>query len=214
MFEVAKGSVWLSSLASGKPYARGEMRSRDLPQLSILSLNLRGLKKTGKEAETILRIKERRLFAAMFQETWKAGSEVRENEGITFLEHGLATKVCPRGSQGVAIALGTVARKAWERAGSLRLAFGPRILATRLTIMDQHRRPASLFLVSSYAQRARQKPAIQREEVATSAAPAHVHPPHAAQNAAGAAACIPTTRPHRAGPCGLRCALPSCSPGE
>ena len=92
---MAKGPVWLRSLASGTPYARGEMRSRDLPQLSkqyvsILSQNLRGLKKTGKEAEIILRIKERRLFAAMFQETWKAGSEVRENEGITFLEHGLA----------------------------------------------------------------------------------------------------------------------------
>ena len=46
-------------------------------------------------AEIILRTKERRLLAAMFQETWKAGSEVRENEGITFLEHGLATKVRP-----------------------------------------------------------------------------------------------------------------------
>ena len=49
MFEVAKGPVWLSSLASGTPYARGEMRSRDLPQLSkqylsILPQNLRGLR--------------------------------------------------------------------------------------------------------------------------------------------------------------------------
>ena len=103
MFEVAKGSVWLSSLASGTPYARGEMRPGDLPQLrkqyvGILSQNLRGLKKTGKEAEIVLRIKERRLLAAMFQGTWKAGSEVRENEGITFLEHGLATNVRPCGS--------------------------------------------------------------------------------------------------------------------
>ena len=73
-------------------------------------------KKTGKEAEIVLCIKERRLFAAMFQVTWKAGSEVRENDGITFLEHGLATRVCPRGSQGVAISLGPEARKAWERA--------------------------------------------------------------------------------------------------
>ena len=37
--------------------------------VSTLPQNLRGLKKTGKEAEIILRIKERRLFAAMFQET-------------------------------------------------------------------------------------------------------------------------------------------------
>ena len=80
----------------------------------------------------------------MPQETWKAGGEVLENKGITFLEHGLATKVCPRGSQGVAMALGPEARKAWERAGSLRLAFGPRILATRLTIMDQRRRQVTL----------------------------------------------------------------------
>ena len=47
----------------------------------------------------------------MFQETWKAGSEVRENESITFLEHGLATKVCPCGSQGVAIAQGPIQRQ-------------------------------------------------------------------------------------------------------
>ena len=94
----------------------------------------------------------------MFQETYKAGSDVRENEGITFLEHGLATKVCPRGSQGVAIALGPEARKAWERAGSLRLTFGPRILATRPTAVDQRRRPVSLFLVSAYAPDTSQSP--------------------------------------------------------
>ena len=80
----------------------------------------------GKEAEIILRIKERRLFAAMSQETLKAGSEVRENEGVTFLEHGLATKVYPCGSQGVAIALGPEARKAWEREGSLRITLSVR----------------------------------------------------------------------------------------
>ena len=94
----------------------------------------------------------------MFRETWKAGSEVRKSEGITFLEHGLATKVCPRESQGVAIALGPEARKACERAGSLRLTFGPQILATRLTIMDQHRRPVGLFLVSAYAPDTSQSP--------------------------------------------------------
>ena len=94
----------------------------------------------------------------MSQETWKAGSEVRESEGITLLEHGLATKVFPRGSQGVTTALRPEARRAWERAGSLRLTFGPRILATRLTSMDQHRRPFSLFLVSAYAPDTSQSP--------------------------------------------------------
>ena len=94
----------------------------------------------------------------MFQETWKAGSEVRENKGIAFLERGLATELCPCGSQGVAIALGPEARKAWEQAGSLRLALGPRILATRFTIMDQQKRPVSLFLVSAYAPDTSQSP--------------------------------------------------------
>ena len=83
---------------------------------------------------------------------------MRWNEGITLLERGLATKVCPRGSQGVAIALGPKARKAWKRAGSLRLTSGPRILATRPTITDQHRRPVSLFLVSAYAPDTSQSP--------------------------------------------------------
>ena len=112
----------------------------------------------GKEAEIILRTKDRRLLAAMFQETWKAGSEVRENEGITFLEHGLATKVCPRGCQGIAIALGPDARKTWEQESSLRLKPGPRIVATRLTIIDQHKRLVSLFLVSAYAPDTSQSP--------------------------------------------------------
>ena len=45
--------MWLSSLAIGTPYARGEMRSRGLPRLrkqhlSILSQNLRGLKKRAR----------------------------------------------------------------------------------------------------------------------------------------------------------------------
>ena len=43
----------------------------------------------------------------------------------------------------------------------------------------------------------------------------YTHPTsHAAHKADGAAACMPIIRPHRAGPCGLRRALPSCSPGE
>ena len=98
MFEVAKGPIWMSSLASGTPYVRGEMRSRDLFQLS--------------------------------------------KQYVSTLSQNLERKV------------------------------------------------------------------------ANSAAPTHVHPSHAAHKAAGVAACIPTTHPHRAGPCGLRCALPSCSTGK
>jgi hypothetical protein len=51
--------------------------------VTISSQNVRGLKKTGKEAEVNLRIKEWRLLAAMSQETWEVGIKVRENQGIT-----------------------------------------------------------------------------------------------------------------------------------
>ena len=119
----------------------------------------------------------------MFQETWKAGSEVRENEGITFLEHGLATKVCPCGTQGVAIALGPETRKAWERSGSLRITFDSRILATRFAIVDRHRHPGSLFLVSAYVPGTSQSPAERgknpqfREKLLTAQRPrTYTHP--------------------------------------
>ena len=98
------------------------MGSRDLKQpskqyVSILTQNLRG-SNSAKEAELILRFREGRIWAACFQETWEHGDDVYENEGITFLKHGLAVKECHRGSQGVAIALSPAARKAWEPGGA------------------------------------------------------------------------------------------------
>ena len=143
----------------------------------------------------------------MFQETSKAGSDVRGTEGLTFLETGLAAKVRPRGSQGAAIALGPEARKAWERAGSLLFCasrsgktthHGP-AQAPSQPLPRERVRPGH----QPIARRARQERAIQREKVANSAAPAHVHSSHAAHRAAGTTACMPRTRPHRAGPCGL-----------
>ena len=65
--------------------------------VSILSQNLRG-SNSAKEAELILRLKERQIWAACLQETWKQGDSVHKNEGFTFLEHGLAEKICLRGS--------------------------------------------------------------------------------------------------------------------
>ena len=118
--------------------------------VSILSQNLRGLN-DDKEAELILRLTERKVWAACLQETWKHGDSVHRNEGFTFLEHGLAEKVCHRGSQGVAIVLSPDAREVWERAGSLRMTFGERILATRLIVLDSQKRPLTIFLVSAYA---------------------------------------------------------------
>ena len=61
-----------------------------------------------------------------------------------------------------------------------------------------------------------QNPRNSDRKVANSPTPARMHSSssHAARTANEAAECIPKARPHRTSPCCLRCALPSCSPGE
>ena len=61
--------------------------------VSILSQNLRGFN-SAKVAELIHLLKQRQIWAASLHETWRHGDDVHENEGFTFLEHGLAAKVC------------------------------------------------------------------------------------------------------------------------
>jgi hypothetical protein len=77
-----------------------------------------------------------------------------------------AKKTCKRGALGVAIFLSSEARKAWERAGSNILYFGPMFLATRLRLHGtSRRRPLTLLLVSAYAPDSG-KPQAEHEEYA------------------------------------------------
>ena len=50
-------------------------------------------------------------------ETWRVGDHQLDLHGCAILLHGLATRECHRGSQGVGIALDPAGREAWERAG-------------------------------------------------------------------------------------------------
>jgi hypothetical protein len=119
--------------------------------LYIIPQNLHGFEEE-KEEENILGMVQCNLCAATLQETWRIGDKTWENGGLTFIHHGLPRKYCKRGALGVAIVRSSEARKAWERADSKILYFGPRILATRLRLHGtSRRRPLTLFLVSAYA---------------------------------------------------------------
>jgi hypothetical protein len=45
----------------------------------------------------------------------------------------------------------TPARKAWKKAGSATLYFGPRMIATRLETEDTHGKTSNIFMASAYA---------------------------------------------------------------
>ena len=118
--------------------------------VNIISQNVRGFSHE-KEEELIGRLKERSVWAACLQETWRVSTRSWENSGFIFVHNGLEQKPCRRGAQGVAIVLSPEARHAWEEAGSQQLYFGTRIVATRLKIYDARKRPLTIFLVSAYA---------------------------------------------------------------
>jgi hypothetical protein len=67
-------------------------------------------------------------------ETRRIGDTTSKNGELTSIRHGLSVKPCKRGALGVAIALSSEVPKAWERAGSKIIYFGPITLATRLRL--------------------------------------------------------------------------------
>ena len=101
----------------------------------LLSHNCRGLTKDEQVEEFDSWLKSRGAYAVCLQETWKVGNTSEEHNGDLILNPGPPEKLCNRGSFGVAIALGPRARKAWDRAGSIVLYFGLRIMATRLHLL-------------------------------------------------------------------------------
>ena len=117
----------------------------------ILSHNVRGMAKDEQIKEFDSWFKRLRADAACLQETWKLGNTTEEHDGTLILNHGPPKKLCKRGSLGVAIALNSAARNAWEKAGSVVLYFGIRIIATRLHFTDAKGKLVKLFLVSAYA---------------------------------------------------------------
>jgi hypothetical protein len=119
--------------------------------VNIYSKNERGIWKDEQLEESVSWLERNKAFAAGFQETWKLGDTIEEHRGYVILNHGPKKKLCNRGSLGVAIALNGEAQKAWEKAGSQRMYFGLRIIATRLETQDAHGKDVTVFLASAYA---------------------------------------------------------------
>ena len=114
--------------------------SRD-PVHRFVSHNCRGLndkKKDGIEA-LVEWATTGRIYATGLQETWREGTNTESNNGWLLVTHGLKTKICKRGSQGVAILLSPEAKLAWKKAGEEVHTFGDRIVAVRLQQQDTPR---------------------------------------------------------------------------
>jgi exonuclease III len=156
-----------TGVGSSKPHNRNTVEKQTLSELTIniFSQNVRGLQRDEYVEESTRWMAQNNAFVTCMQETWKLGDTLEETNSMLIMNHGPKEKLCKRGSLGVAIALSPDARKAWERAGSQRLYFGLRIIATRLRIIDNASRPLMIFLVSAYSPTGA-APQAEREEYA------------------------------------------------
>ena len=106
------------------------MGTRRKSSVRFSSQNVRGLTDEKLE-ETVRNMQPHGVMARCLMETWREGDDVLDLHGFAVIQHGLPTRVCNRGSQGVAIVLSPEGRKAWEAAGCVIMHFGSRVLAVR-----------------------------------------------------------------------------------
>jgi hypothetical protein len=126
--------------------------SEKLLSLNIISQNVRGFR-LSKECELFNRIKQRKIYAAVLQETWRCGNTTMKDpeSGCVVLNHGPELKPCKRGALGVAVVLSPEAAIAWGRSGNKLVYFGERIICIRIQIEDEFEKTLRLFIVSAYA---------------------------------------------------------------
>ena len=120
---------------------------------TIVSQNLLGLKSESRLEELFYGLRDRKILALCVQETWRPGTQTLKNGDCLLFLAGLEEEQMKsnRGEQGVGIALSQRGVEAWRDAGSiLHHDFGGRIIAIRLQLQDDKRRPVTLFLVSAY----------------------------------------------------------------
>ena len=109
-----------------------------LGESSLINLqthNLRGLNESSLQC-LLQCMQTYDIFAYFVQEHWRCGHGAERVRDSVFLYNGLQQPVCPRGSQGVGIFLSPEAVQAWERAGAQNLAYGERLIATRVHLTD------------------------------------------------------------------------------
>ena len=126
------------------------MGQRGQASVQFASHNVRGMNDDKLEM-VVDRLREKTITAMCLYETWRVGDHQLDLHGCAFLLHGLATRSCHRGSQGVGIALDPTGREAWEKAGCVVKHFGSRVMAARLEFVDDRGRPLRVWLVAAYA---------------------------------------------------------------
>ena len=131
----------------------GGMRklSRESSELCFVSHNLRGCKEAHHVEELAGAMRTGGFSVGMFQETWRTGGDSLECCGYYMLHSGLPTVTCKRGRLGVAIVFSAQMKTAWECAGSQRLVYGDRVIATRFRVRDALGKVLTLFVASAYA---------------------------------------------------------------
>ena len=141
---------------NGRPSGGHKRASRRFPVHSIIQQNWQGLKNEARLCEMFEACKRHGVFAACGQETWRAGNDMLEQDGYTFIGVG-PQRQSRRGSLGVSITLSRRASDAWKRAGrELHVDLGPRLMAVRLEVRCGRRgkgyhRKMGIFLISAYA---------------------------------------------------------------
>ena len=124
---------------------------------NIYSQNWHGLKSDLSIGEMVANFKQHNAFAVCGQETWRCGTELFQQDGVTFLAVGPEQQESRRGSLGVSISLSHRAAMAWQRAGrEQHVDFGARLMAVRLEVRGgrrgkQYHRKMGIFLISGYA---------------------------------------------------------------
>jgi len=119
--------------------------------VKIYSQNSRGLRAAALE-EVLATMKKEEVFVWMLQETWRLDTvEHHHEDGYVTVNHGPKEKLCRRGSLGVMIVLSPAAVEAYVRGGNRRQAYGLRVLALDLVMLDGKDRPVKMRVVSAYA---------------------------------------------------------------
>lgn len=163
----SKGLTKVSVAASAKPnrvsmvcneqhrFAVEDKKKFTETSVKIFSHNTRGMTRDEHTEEFTTWFNKAEAYAACLQETWRTGgdTEIHDDKEV-FINHGPVKKLCSRGSLGVSIVLSSEAQKHWEAAGSERMTFGDRIVATRLCrplSCKNRKKQLRIFLASAYS---------------------------------------------------------------
>ena len=126
-------------------------RSAVKDTVKIYSQNSRGLRAAALE-EVLATMKKEEVFVWALQETWRLNTEEHHHEdGYVTINHGPKEKLCRRGSLGVMLVLSPAAVEAYVRGGNKRRAYGLRVLAVDLVLLDEKDKVVKMRIVSAYA---------------------------------------------------------------